>query len=94
MAVERSTTTRDRHRRAHRRLKAPCALCGEPIDYTLRTPDPWSFEVDHIIPLNRGGPDVFENTQASHRGCNRDKWDRLESELVGPREWATERRWW
>ena len=97
MTATRNTTTRDRHRRAHKRNTAPCALCGADIDYTLRTPHPMSFEVDHIVPLNRGGSDQLDNTQATHRACNRLKSNRLESELAGtpaPREWITERRWW
>lgn len=31
----RSTRNRDRHRRIIAATRPPCALCGEPIDYTL-----------------------------------------------------------
>lgn len=31
----RSTRNRDRHRAVIARTKPPCALCGQPIDYTL-----------------------------------------------------------
>lgn len=49
-------------------IGAPCALCGRPIDYSLRTPDPMSFEVDEIVPVSMGGdPLDWANTQPAHR---------------------------
>jgi 5-methylcytosine-specific restriction endonuclease McrA len=36
------------------------------------------YEVDHVIPRNRGGSDELANKQASHRRCNRAKSDRLD----------------
>jgi 5-methylcytosine-specific restriction endonuclease McrA len=74
MSAGRNTTTRDQHRRTIARTKPDCALCGQPIDYTLRSPDPMSYEVDHIVPIARGGHDDLHNKQASHRQCNRAKW--------------------
>ena len=64
-------TLRDSIRRRH----APCALCGQPIDYTAPSPHPLSFEVDHIIPVSHA-PElqyVRSNLQPAHRGCNRSK---------------------
>jgi len=107
VSTGRSTTVRDRDRRAIARTKAPCGIyllhgpgddeCS--IDYSLKSPDPMSFEVDHIIPF---GPnptperiaelDVLSNKQASHRKCNREKWDRL-AEAGGPRVFITTRTW-
>lgn len=68
------------YRRNRAWLKAqglPCAICHEPIDYTLRTPHPGSFEVDHIDPCAKGG-DLWarSNLQPTHRKCNRAKWDK------------------
>ena len=63
----RNTTKRDRDRAAIRRTKPPCGICLEPIDYTLRSLDSMSFEVDHVIPLAKGGPDELANKQAAHR---------------------------
>jgi 5-methylcytosine-specific restriction endonuclease McrA len=63
----RNTATRDRDRAAIRRTKPPCGICEQPIDYTLKSPDPMSFEVDHIIPLAKGGLDELANKQAAHR---------------------------
>ena len=76
--MKRNTAQRDRDRAAIRRTGAPCALCGNPIDYDLAWPDPWCFVADHIVPLNRGGADVLANKQSSHRTCNRSKSDRLD----------------
>lgn len=87
----RDTHTRDQHRRYIRRTKPPCHICGDPIDYTLRSPDPWSFVVDHVIPIARGGADVLENKAAAHRSCNRAKSDRLVED--GYRRFETDRAW-
>ncbi|MGW3545884.1 HNH endonuclease [Nocardia niigatensis] len=91
----RSTTTQSRHRAAIRRGKPPCALCGGEIDYSLRTPDPGSFEVDHITPLAKGGTDTLDNCQPSHRWCNRKKSDKEPEAgaMHGPREFVTDRTW-
>ena len=60
-------------RRIAQRVKAgePCALCGEPIDLTVKWPDPMAFEVDHVVPTSHGGTDAYELLQPSHRICNR-----------------------
>ncbi|WP_077597861.1 HNH endonuclease [Olsenella urininfantis] len=56
----------------------PCALCGMPIDYDLPAGHPWSFELDHIVPLSRGGaPYDYANVQAAHRICNERKGNRM-----------------
>ena len=90
MSTGRSTTTRDQHRAAIRRTKPACGICEQPIDYTLRSPDPMSFEVDHILALHNGGTDTLDNKQASHRMCNRAKWHTIET---APRTFATARTW-
>ena len=51
-----------------------CAICGKPVDKTLRTPHPLSPEVDEIIPVSRGGnPLDWNNCQLVHRQCNRQR---------------------
>lgn len=50
-----------------------CALCGKGIDPSLRHPHPWHSNVDHIIPLSRGGTHTRGNVQASHFRCNLQK---------------------
>ena len=100
MSNNRSTRARQQHRAMIARTKPPCALCGEPIDYTLGfvagqhgsrctkrecqgcTPDPMRYEVDHVVPLARGGADSLSNKQATHRKCNSQKRARAESPVV------------
>ena len=51
-----------------------CALCGMPIDRTLKFPHPMSATVDHIIPIAKGGhPSDPSNLQAAHLVCNQVK---------------------
>ena len=69
----RNSTNAARNRARIKATKANCHICGKPIDYTLTTPNPLSFEVDHITPLAKGGNDTPTNTAASHRGCNSKK---------------------
>lgn len=90
--MKRNTTQRDRDRAALRRTGADCGICGQPIDYTLPYLDPMSFEADHIIAINNGGRDVLDNKQASHRRCNRLKWDRTGAADT-PRTYVTHRSW-
>ena len=55
-----------------------CALCGKPIDKTLKTPHPMSAEVDEIIPVSKGGsPYDRDNVQLVHRICNQRKSNRV-----------------
>lgn len=82
------------YRKNQARLRAegrPCALCGQPIDYSLTTiydpvrkkriPNPWRFEVDHIVPVSRGGdPYDYANLQAAHRICNQRKGNRMDGD--------------
>lgn len=82
----RNTATRDKHRDIIGADEPPCyldelGLClfpGEPIDYDADHLDPRAFTVDHIIPLDAGGPDELDNKAAAHRACNRDKSNKTE----------------
>ena len=70
-----------------------CAICGKPVDKTLKPPNPLAPTIDHIIPLAKGGhPSDIENLQLTHATCNRQKSDKLrkdnspkEQEVVGNR---------
>lgn len=53
-----------------------CGICHKPI---LAFED---MHVDHIIPLSRGGNDVYDNLQPSHKHCNLLKHNRLQEELT------------
>lgn len=85
------TSNGNEYRKNKARLRAegnPCALCGLPIDYALDKtfdplkgrwiPHPMRFEVDHIVPVSRGGdPYDYANLQAAHRICNQRKSNRM-----------------
>lgn len=90
--ANRNTTIRDQHRAAIKRERPPCGICEGEIDWSAKSPHPDSFEVDHIIALANGGTDDLANKQASHRKCNRAKWDKL-AEDYGPRVFVTDRSW-
>ncbi len=70
---------------AQRAKRLPCAICGQPIDYSLVYPDPGSFSVDHRVA--RGHRlDLAEdpgNLTSSHLQCNQAKGDRPEPPSLG-----------
>jgi 5-methylcytosine-specific restriction endonuclease McrA len=47
-----------------------CGICGEDVDPTF-------FDIDHVIPLARGGEHSYRNVQVAHRRCNARKGARL-----------------
>ena len=55
-----------------------CGICGKPVDFRIKYPDPMSACIDHIIPVDKGGhPSDLSNLQLAHWTCNRQKSDRL-----------------
>lgn len=55
-----------------------CAICGKPVDKTLKTPHPMSAEVDEIIPVSHGGSPISkDNVQLTHRICNQKKSNKV-----------------
>lgn len=55
-----------------------CALCGEPVDMSLkRTESIMSPSVDHIIPVSLGGGHEESNLQLAHLRCNIAKSNRV-----------------
>ena len=91
----RNDALRKRYRVHARRLGLACALCEQPIDYSVSSPDPLSFEADHIVPLSKGGADKWDALQPTPRQCNRAKWDKTADDLLppGPRTFETWRSW-
>lgn len=58
-----------------------CAICGQPVDMSLRYPHPMARSIDHIVPINRGGhPSDLSNLQLAHWTCNRAKADKLQKD--------------
>lgn len=58
-----------------------CYLCGKGIDMTasrLAGRGKWEYglNIDHVIPISKGGPDTIENVRPSHVLCNIKKGDR------------------
>ncbi len=93
---------------ARRKLRAwlkdqgrPCHLCGRPIDYSLPAGDPWSFEVDELVPVSKGGSPINRsNVAPAHRICNQKRGNKpLGKTKVAPRttfermECETSRDW-
>ena len=69
-------------------LGRPCWICramglrGE-IDYSLPPTHPYSFEVDHLVPVSMGG-DLYDrdNIDATHRCCNQWRSNRSVEEVM------------
>lgn len=58
-----------------------CAICGGMCDWNDHT---WSScsgplhpSIDHIIPMAKGGPHIWENVQVAHVMCNSEKGDKV-----------------
>lgn len=98
----------ERNKKSIYAQQSHCALCGRPVDFKLKYPDPLSPCIDHIIPISKGGhPSDKENMQLAHLTCNRAKSDKIlkeqgiitqDTELVGNRvlpqtlDWTKYRR--
>lgn len=55
-----------------------CHLCGCKTDRSKRgTPHPKAPELDHIVPLSKGGPHNYGNTACACRKCNYTKGGRV-----------------
>lgn len=63
-----------------------CAICGRPIDKSLKFPDNYSFTADHIIPVQKGGRSTLDNLQPAHLICNKKKGTKIiaENESLSP----------
>lgn len=54
-----------------------CCICGKKIRMGISIHHKLSPELDHIIPVSKGGPHTKENVQCVHRICNLLKSDTL-----------------
>ncbi len=55
------------------RDKGMCGICKQRVERD----SPW--EIDHMIPISKGGAHAYANVQLSHQACNRAKRDTLPS---------------
>jgi 5-methylcytosine-specific restriction endonuclease McrA len=56
-----------------RRDEDTCRICGEPVDFTRKSPDPSAATIDHVIAVSKGGEHSYGNTQLAHLRCNKAK---------------------
>ncbi|MCV0334082.1 HNH endonuclease [Microbacterium sp.] len=78
----RSSALRKKHRAHFARSKPSCHICGGPIDYSLKWPDPMCFVVDHLVAIANGGSDQLSNKAASHNHCNSKKRARVYAPII------------
>ena len=72
----------ERNKRIIFKTQNTCGICGRPVDFSIKTPDPMSAVIDHIIPVNgpggiQGHPSDIENLQLAHWACNRQKSNKI-----------------
>lgn len=68
-----------------------CALCGQPLDHTIKWPDPMSPSADHIESWENAPHLRYKvsNGQPTHLICNQKRGRRTMEELAPPpsRDW-------
>ncbi|NJP96392.1 HNH endonuclease [Nonomuraea sp. FMUSA5-5] len=57
-----------------------CQLCFYEVDREAQWPHPLSAAIDHIVPIAVGGPDILDNVQLAHQGCN---WRKSSKDSIG-----------
>ena len=73
----------DKNRKRIYATQTVCGICGKPVDFSRKYPDPLSPCIDHIIPVAKGGhPSDIDNLQLAHWTCNRIKSDKLVARQV------------
>lgn len=77
-----TSTAHRKHRALIAATKPPCAICGQPIDYTIRYPHPDAYTLDHVVPVARGGSDSLSNKQPAHNRCNKTKMARTHAAII------------
>lgn len=73
-----TTIIRPQCRRRDMEANAPCWICGQPIDYTIKDGQPDAWSPDHVYPLNKY-PEHAEdpaNIRAAHLACNKSRNDK------------------
>lgn len=90
----------DRNKRKLLKTANTCGICGKQVDKSLKYPHPLSAAIDHIVPIAKGGhPSSMDNLQLTHWQCNRQKSDKLYSDvkqvpkILGNRNLPQSRDW-
>ena len=69
-------------KRAINTYEHKCTLCGQQLDKNAPPHTRFSIEVDHIIPLHRGGQAYeLDNLRLTCHPCNRAKGSKLDGEM-------------
>jgi 5-methylcytosine-specific restriction endonuclease McrA len=55
-----------------------CAYCEKPFN--------GNYEIDHVVPISRGGPDCLRNLVLACRFCNNSKHNKMGEEFLAMRE--------
>lgn len=83
-------TEYERNRKQVLREEADCWLCGEPVDFTIKWPEPMSKTIDHVIAYASGGTHERSNLRLAHNICNQRRGNK-DADLVKvtkhSREW-------
>lgn len=62
-------------KKVYLRDRGICQICGQPIDFDKKCPEPLSASIDHVVSLAKGGAHTYDNVQAAHFQCNWQKGD-------------------
>lgn len=50
-----------------------CGICGTWVNPKNNPRDPKHGTIDHVVPLSKGGCNIFSNLQLAHAECNHRK---------------------
>lgn len=64
--ANRRRLSQDEREAVYNKMSGRCAYCGEPIAFC-------AMQVDHVVPLRKGGEDTLYNMLPACRSCNRYK---------------------
>jgi 5-methylcytosine-specific restriction endonuclease McrA len=68
-AAKRGATVERVHRsKVWERDSGICHICRQ-------SADPQAWDLEHVIPISKGGMHAYSNVRVSHPSCNRQKWD-------------------
>ena len=73
---DRKRISANRKRKLWKASKGKCRICGREIRHKG---DP--VNIDHIVPVSRGGKQTFKNMALTHARCNVQKGNRTDQEL-------------